>query len=318
MPSDRHYRVNRGERRRLSPFFITLVIAAVFSAGIAAVWQMQTPAVALPQEPYIDPSLLAGPIVSAQSVPTVPVLNPDSTALAVPPPASGSGEATASSSPGEAAEVVPAVAPGDQVPQTPRASSSYFDDAAFIGDSITTGIKIYDIMSNADVFAGTGLGLTNLLTQPVVKWEGETITVLDALSRSNPKKIYLMVGANSLGGEVDDWMFDVYGQIIDSIKAQHPDSILYVQSVLPLYEPTFRLKYSNAITNQQIDGFNERLKGLVKEKGVYYLDVASVFKDASGAMPSEYTPDGMHINSAQYIQWFDYLKLHAIGQAAAS
>ena len=64
--------------------------------------------------------------------------------------------------------------------------------------------------------------------------------------------------------------------------------------------------------NADIDRLNERLAALSAEKGACYLDLASAFKDENGAMPADFTPDGIHLNSAQYITWFDYLKTHTL------
>ena len=53
---------------------------------------------------------------------------------------------------------------GAVVPESSRVLNNYFDDAVFIGDSLTEGIKLYDIMSNATVLSHTGLGLDNIYT----------------------------------------------------------------------------------------------------------------------------------------------------------
>ena len=39
----------------------------------------------------------------------------------------------------------------------------YFDDAAFVGDSITEGIKLYEVMTNATVVAARGINLVQCL-----------------------------------------------------------------------------------------------------------------------------------------------------------
>ena len=45
------------------------------------------------------------------------------------------------------------------VPESERVMGDYFDDAVFVGDSITEGIMLYGMMSNTTVFAGTGVNL---------------------------------------------------------------------------------------------------------------------------------------------------------------
>ena len=192
-----------------------------------------------------------------------------------------------------------------------RVGDEYFDDAAFVGDSITTGIKLYGVMDNADVFAGTGIRLENITEKKVVKFNDEEVTVFEALKRVQPKKIYIMMGANSLGAS-NETVLKLYERLIDTVIASHADSIVYVQSVLQLYEPLFKIKYGKDISNVRIAAFNDGLKAMALQKGIYFLNVAEVFYDESGAMPEEYTPDGIHIHSAQYQLWFEYLKSHAV------
>ena len=107
-------------------------------------------------------------------------------------------------------------------------------------------------------------------------------------------------------------MVGLYGNLIDEVRRNAPDSVIYVQSVLPINEEIFHVKYNPNTDNSDIMDFNKKLAALAAEKQAYYLDVGSVFRDETGGMPADYTPDGMHINSAQYIMWFDYLKTHAI------
>lgn len=300
MPTLQHHRIRRFRLRGVSPVLIVLIGAIVFSALIAAVWQLTAPPPAEPVQYIPDPSLLSSAPNTAHSGPDEP--SSQSAVFA-------SSSCAVSSLPDDASSE--SAAPSGAVPGQPRVTSAYFDDAAFVGDSITTGIKLYDIMSNADVFAGVGVSLENILTKQAVTTGDKTMTIPQALDGSNPKKIYIMLGANSLGGSFD-YAIELYGKLVDAILKQHPSSLIYIQSVLPINEPIFKTKYSSDITNPRIDEFNARLCDLAAEKGVLYLDLASIFKDDAGAMPAEYTPDGIHINSAQYVMWFDYLKEHAV------
>ena len=299
MPKQEYVKVTRPKKPGVKPFVIAILAAAVFSLVIAVVWQLTAPAVAETVQPFIDPSLLSGPISqpSADSAtsPGASAAEPfaeisDGSAFA-PPPLSMSGFGL--------------VGPQERV------SSTYFDDAVFVGDSITTGIKFYDIMSNTTVLAGTGIGLNNILTNEFINDGDKKITILQALEIEKPKKIYLMLGANSLRAGTD-WAIGRYAKVVDAIMQQHPDSILYLQSVLPINEPIFEQRYDQEITNAIIDEFNLALCDMAEQKGIYYLDVNSIFRDSDGGMPAEYTPDGLHIKSAQYTSWFDYLKMHAI------
>ena len=118
-----------------------------------------------------------------------------------------------------------------------------------------------------------------------------------------------MMGVNSLLSDEDSFRAS-YSRVVDTLVEQHPDAILYIQSILPVtadYE-----QRSNAVAdNAKIDRYNEVLKELAAEKNVYYLNVAEVFKDADGCLPNSASPkDGIHFGSSWYRTWFDYLRTH--------
>lgn len=195
------------------------------------------------------------------------------------------------------------------VPQSDRVLNSYFDDVVFIGDSLTEGIKLYDIMSNATVLSHTGLGLDNIYTKEVVEQaDGTKISVIDALRlEENVGKIYILMGPNSIGYNKETFV-SKYGLIIDTVKQAHPESIIYIQSMLPV---TTTNNYK--LDNNVIDEYNLALIELAEEKEVYYLDVNSALKGPDGALPTEASPaDGMHLNATYYQKWFDYLKTHTV------
>jgi len=196
------------------------------------------------------------------------------------------------------------------VPKGDWVKSEYFDDAMFVGDSITYGMQVYNTMTNATVIAHTGINPQTILNKAVIQEEGEMLTVLQAMSRHDPGKIYIMLGANGVAFLEETVMMDYYGEFIESVQQQHPDALVYVQSILPV---TAEKSEDERYSNDRIDQYNISLMNLCKEKGVYYLNVAEAFKDENGNLPTEASPkDGMHFGSTYYMKWFDYLKCHAI------
>ena len=200
------------------------------------------------------------------------------------------------------------------VEKTERVRTNYFDDAAFIGDSITTGITLYDIMPNADVFAHTGINLQSILTAEVIKNpDGDKkLTVLQALKNSDANKVYIMLGANGLAFLGAEETVKYYNIFIDEVLKIKPDAIIYVQSIFPIHEEKFAKNYKGNLKNTTIDATNELLMKMCEEKEIYYVNPGEVFKDETGGLMSEVTPDGLHFNSEYYTRWMDYLKTHAI------
>lgn len=289
----------RKRKSRVSPVVPAVLLTAVAAFLIAVAWQLASP-------PVIDEGLFEfDPAV-------LPPKESESTSASSKPEGEES-QSGASSGEESVPDALPAFSNVYGVPvpeQDERATSAYFDDAVFIGDSITTGISLYDVMSNTTVYASTGVGLSNVLTKEITV-NGTDTTIPDALRADPPKKIYILLGANSLAGDLDE-VVQQYGYVLDTIRSCAPDAMLYVQSVFPINEALYAVKYNRSITNETIREFNQKLLALCGEKQIYYLDVYSCFADENGELPEEDTPDGLHFNSAQYLSWFDYLKTHAI------
>ena len=202
------------------------------------------------------------------------------------------------------------------VPELDRVTSEYFDNAVFIGDSITEGIKTYGMMTNATVIAATGINLSTITTSAVVKTESGRVTVLDALKQyPETGKIYILLGANGIAWMEKDSFVQMYSDFVKELKAQCPDALIYIQSIFPINEEKFSEHYDSEITNEKIREYNSALLDMSKELGVYYLNVAETIADQNGALSDDATTDGMHIGTDYYEKWFNYLKKHAVPAA---
>lgn len=188
----------------------------------------------------------------------------------------------------------------------------YFDDAAFVGDSITEGIKLYEVMTNATVVAARGINLDNVFTDDQIRTAQGNSTVMGALEAAAPKKIYIMFGANGVGWFTEQHFTDVYTEFVQAVKEQHPDSQIYLQSILPVTQEFDDSRED--ISNDKINRYNELVVEIAEEQEVHYLDVASAFKDEKGCLPEDSNGDGMHFGNKYYQKWFDYLKSHTAAE----
>jgi lysophospholipase L1-like esterase len=296
---------------------LMVVLAAALSLVAAATWQLHeqpdVPAAISLTESSSGLRSVSEPVSGVSAAPSDPPQTNSSSEMA-----RGDGQshfegglAPASQADGLSSAVSDETAePSNRLPQTPEEDDSYFNDAVFVGDSITTGIKLYDVMANAAVLASTGVNLDTIFTKKAVELSGEPLTVMEALDRGNYAKIYIMLGANGAAYLSCRQILSRYEEILDHIIANHPTSLVYVQSILPVHEQKYFSRYGVSMSNAVIDDINAALRDLTAQKGVYYVDVASAFKDAQGGMPDDQTPDGIHINTAGYAKWFSYLKTH--------
>lgn len=289
-------KIMRKNKGGFLPFLVIVAVAAVLALGCAGIWQL------LESKGSEQPESSSTPSTSSTS-------QEESSSSQSSQPSSSEPPASSSQSSSGAQQV------GQYtyaVPKNEWVDSDYFSDAVFFGDSLTNGIQLYDVMSNTTVVSSTGITLDNVLNKTVIKAEGgKYITMLDALKAAAPRKIYIMMGANSLGWDKDTFI-KKYEALLDAVKAQHPDATIYVQSILPV---TAKLEEAKpTFANAKIDEYNLALMELAKAKQMSFLYVAEDFKDESGCLPAEASPkDGIHFGRTYYMRWFDYLKTHTVG-----
>lgn len=198
------------------------------------------------------------------------------------------------------------------VPRTKKADMSYFSDAAFVGDSLTEGLRIStEIEDYADFYCSVGASLTGVFSSKNVKDKnGETTTIVDALTKTKYKKIYIMLGINDgVYPELIDSYIESYKKLITKIKKKNPDTFVFVQSIMPVT----KTKESKSIfKNHNIYNYNKRLRELAETSGAYYLPVYQEFVGQDGYLKSELTPDGVHLTGNNYDIWADYLLTHIV------
>ena len=189
-----------------------------------------------------------------------------------------------------------------------QVADSYFDDAAFIGDSRTQGLQLYTGLPNATFYATQGLMVDTFFSKKFVKAGGGKITIPDAMKNQTYKKVYIMLGVNELGWAYEKVFIQKYGEVVDKVKELQPDAKIYVQSILPV---TKAKSDGDAIyNNTKISRYNELIEQMCREKGVTYLHVADAVGLDNGALPAGSATDGVHLNREYCYKWLDYLKTH--------
>ena len=151
-----------------------------------------------------------------------------------------------------------------------------------------------------------------LYRTPYTDLKGNYVTTYDAVVDRAPKKIYIMLGANGVEWLTAEKMVSMYESFLTTLQELLPDSVIYVQSVLPV-TATLDSNPNRDLTNAKIDAFNQKVYNLCSKLGVYYLNVTESFKDENGCLPEEASPlDGLHFSAKYYQVWLEYLRNHAL------
>ena len=191
-------------------------------------------------------------------------------------------------------------------PSCGQVDLNYFADAAFLGDSLTVGFSDYRInLGGALVCGYTGVGPDAIVNRTAVKSSvrGEEIA-LDVLAAAQPKKLYILLGTNTLTTlGASDRFLAYYGQMLDMLReALGPDCVIYVESVPPV-----------RLASDVLRGVNEQLAQLAASKGCVYLDLWEALADGEGNLKEMLAaPDGVHLSAGNgYGTWLTYLRNHA-------
>jgi lysophospholipase L1-like esterase len=125
---------------------------------------------------------------------------------------------------------------------------------------------------------------------------------LSAFSQTRPDVIYIMAGINDLRqGVTDETILNNHRLIIRRLRRTHPQTQIFLQSILPTRLPT--------ISNNRIRHINHQLALIAQQQGVKYLDLHHWFTDFQGNLREDYTTDGLHLSKQGYGVWSSTLQL---------
>ena len=138
---------------------------------------------------------------------------------------------------------------------------------------------------------------------------------LDFLDDNDVEAVFLMIGINDLiWGKTDEEILTNYKEIVRRLKAEHPDTQIVVQSVLPhggersTWESRDKLE---ALPSDRIMNMNNALRKIAADNQAYYLDLYPIFVTGDGTLRGDLTTDGLHLNRQGYLVWRSAIALYA-------
>ncbi len=207
---------------------------------------------------------------------------------------------------------------GEPVPESGPVDPSWFQDAAFVGDSITVGLQLYNsgALDGATFLCTTSLSAPGALAKVSEKskhptYNGAKMRVEDAVAACGAKNVYILLGINNMYSPVET-STDALAELIGLIQEKSPEANIILQSVTPLTATSTIL--SDTMNNPKIDRYNQIMREHCAENGWYYLDVASAVKDEDGNFDPSCCGDakrmGIHFSAAGVKVWEEYLLTH--------
>ena len=208
------------------------------------------------------------------------------------------------------------------VPESEAVSAGWFQDAAFVGDSVSVMLEMYNSgsgrLGSPAFFCSVSLSQQNAMAYAAgderlpeyPKGSGQHPRVEDGVAASGANKVYVMLGMNCIAGGVDRACQDLV-TLIDEILAKSPQAAILVESVTPMTASSPRA--DGSLNNETIGAFNARMMEICQERGWYFVNVAEAVSDENGFLRDEYSGDqsmGIHFNYNGGEVWTDYLLTH--------
>ena len=222
--------------------------------------------------------------------------------------------------------VVPSATPVAAVAASAKVNPNYLDDAVFIGDSVSLKLKNYvtakrktdaGFLGKAQFLTAGSMGSGNAL-KPLSSssihpsYNGKKALLEDNVAAIGAKKVYVMLGINDIAPYgVDDSVKNM-AKLLANIKAKSPNVLIFVQSSTPMIEKA----QMTSLNNPNLAAYDVKLSQMCKDKGYYFVDVASVMRDSAGNLPLEYCSDpdvlGMHFTDKACQIWIDFILTHTV------
>ena len=228
-------------------------------------------------------------------------------------PAARLAPAETEEAPPEPEETVPPE-PFAPVPEGGPVEDTYFEDAAFLGDSRTEGFHLYSGLKAGTYYYSVGATVESVFSKKVETPAGK-MSLLDAMAEEDFGKVYVMLGVNELGWSKTETFHDQYAKVIDRLRKDHPDAEIVLQSILPVSAKQEAKK--TYVNNERIAVYNEVIYQLAEEKGCALVDVAEAVTDDDGCLRAEWNSDGVHLNVKGCRVWLEYLRTHPVGETEA-
>lgn len=196
----------------------------------------------------------------------------------------------------------------EEVPQPKefvQVEREYLNDAVFIGDSRTVGLHDYGGLEKTTFYATVGLNVFDMWEEKFCEVNGVKMTLEEALSKQQFKKVYFQIGINEMGrGTVDSFM-KAYEESVQKFRELQPDAIIYVQGIMRVTKE--KSDKDPIFNNAGINARNERIAQLADNIHIFYIDLNDVVCDAEGNLNAELTFDNLHLYGSKYGIWVDYL-----------
>ena len=205
-----------------------------------------------------------------------------------------------------AATTAPTTCPPDttQSKEPVAIGEEWFDDALFIGDSRTVGLRDYARLGDADYFCEVGMTVFDVGNKYLEDRNFAKQSLTQLLENKAYGKIFINFGLNEAGYPKEAF-YRCYESFVEQIRILQPEAVLILQGIMSV--TTQKAEKADYFHPVQLQHRNDWMATLADGQQIYYIDVNLVFADEEGFLLEELTNDGYHPTAMGYGRWRDWL-----------
>lgn len=199
-------------------------------------------------------------------------------------------------------------------PEHEPVGDSYFSDAVFVGDSMTSSLESLNLFPEAEFIFNIGMSIAsakrNQFRLPGVSGK---VSAFEAAAHYEPAKVFIFLGSNTLDVVKSTPALNDYQAMLDQMIAALPNAVIYAISPPPMTPARFKKEVKSGANPARYRLFEEGLRAICEERGVYYIDLYHMVTDENGYMKRACAAgDGYHLNADTSAALADYIKRHAV------
>lgn len=185
--------------------------------------------------------------------------------------------------------------PNSEVNVNEKFDKEFFKDDLFIGDSIFTGLYLYDFLDQANVAAKVGYTPYGALNSA---FDAKGMTAVSYAKQRSPKRIFILLGSNAISSSAETTALkNSYSNLLTTLHSEIPNAKICCISITPVARKT---DYPN-VDNSVVRSMNEYIEQQSKTLGFDYFDLYSQISDDEGYFLTNYAEvDGMHFKPSTY------------------
>ena len=202
-------------------------------------------------------------------------------------------------------------APTTEAPTQPKETmAEFFDNAAFIGDSVTLKLRNYNTengaVGGAKFLCQGSYSVAHAVNDTMLlSYQGQDMTPQDALKACGANKVFILLGMNDIGLYSLEETMANWAKLIANIRQVNPQMEIYIQSGTPI----FHTGQTGNLTNARMDEYNGLLKTFALENDCTYVELAARMKDSNNGLAKAYCSDDfVHFTDPGCALWVNVLK----------